>query len=100
MMIIIYNFYVDNFSIYNFNLDSLNKKLYIYYVLRIIIHFHYSYMTYLSRVVSYYFKNKLSTYLIHVIYPYIIIITHNAFISADEIFYSQQIKKVKKKGAH
>jgi len=39
MMTIIYNFYVDNFSTYDFNLDSYDNNHIFIVFLRIIVHF-------------------------------------------------------------
>ena len=57
-MTITYIFYVDNFSTYSFNLDSHNTNYIFIMFLRIMYTFQYSYIAYLSRIVSYYFQNK------------------------------------------
>jgi len=60
MMTIIYIFYVDNFSTYSFNFDSHNNNHIFIMFLRIInTFFQYPYITYLSRIISYYLlQNK------------------------------------------
>jgi len=60
MMIIIYIFYVDNFSIYDFNLNSFNNNHIFIIFLKIIIHF-----SILIYHISYFiiFKMNGSTYI-------------------------------------
>jgi len=76
MMTIIYNFYVDNFSTYDFNLDSYDNNHIFIVFLRIIVHFSICiyHVTYLII-----FKINVSTYWIHVIFYTCIIFVHHNF---------------------
>jgi len=54
-MTITHIFYIDNFSTYNFNLDSHNNN---HIFIMFLYIFQYLYITYISRIVSYYSQNK------------------------------------------